>query len=98
MNEKTIVAGSGKVSVETRSNGALSSTASSSSSTVARMRSSIAATRRGVNAREAGRRRRVCAGGSSETIEGCGRWPPSARIFSASGTSGTIGSCAVAAE
>jgi hypothetical protein len=98
MKEKTIVAGSGNVSVETRSNGALSSTASSSSSTVARMRSSIAATRRGVNARDAGRRRRVWAGGSSETIEGWGRWPPSARTFSASGTSGTIGSCAVAAE
>jgi hypothetical protein len=70
MNEKTIVAGSGKVSVETRSNGAPVSTASSSMSTVARIRSSIAATRRGVNARDAGRRRRVCAGGSSETIEG----------------------------
>ena len=37
MNVKTIVAGSGKVSEETRSNGALSSTASSSSSTVARI-------------------------------------------------------------
>ena len=86
------------MSVETRSNGALASTASSSSSTVARMRSSIAATRRGVNARDAGRRRRVWAGGSSETIEGCGRWPPSARIFRASGTSGTSGSWAVAAE
>ncbi len=98
MNEKTMLAGSGNVSAETRSNGRASSTASSSSSTVAWMRSSIALTRRGVNAREAGRRRRVCAGGSSETIDGCGRCPPSARIFSASGSSLTSGSCAVAAE
>ena len=98
MNENTIVAGSGNVSADTRSNGRVSSTASSSSSTVAWIRSSIAATRRGVNAFDAGRRRRVCAGGSSETIEGCGRCPPSARILSASGSSLISGSCAVAAE
>ena len=93
-----MVAGSGNVSAETRSNGCVSSTASSSSSTVAWMRGSIAATRRGVNAFEAGRRSRVCAGGSSETIDGCGRCPPSARILSASGSSLISGSCAVAAE
>ena len=98
MNEKMIVAGSGKVSAGTRSNGALASTASSSSSSVPRMRGSIAATRRGVNARDAGRRSRVCSGGSRLTIDGCGRWPPSARMRSASGTSATSGSWAVAAE
>ena len=38
----------------------------------ARIRASIAATRRGVKARDVGRRRRVCAGGSRLTIEG---WP-----------------------
>ncbi len=98
MNENTIVAGSGNVSAETRSNGALGSTASSSSSTVAWMRSRIASTRRGVNARAAGRRNRVCSGGSRLTIEGCGLWPPASRISRASGTSCTSGSCAAAAE
>ena len=98
MNEKIILAGSGNVSAGTRSKGAPGSTASSSSSTVARMRGSIAATRRGVNARDVGPRRRRCAGSSRLTIEGCGRCPPSARIFSASGTSATSGSWAAAAE
>ena len=98
MKEKMIDAGSGNVSAGTRSNGAVGSTASSSASTVARTRGSIAATRRGVNARDAGRRSRVCSGWSRLTIDGCGRWPPSARIRSASGTRPTSGSCAAAAE
>jgi hypothetical protein len=50
MSEKTIVAGSGKVSVATRSKGALASTSSSRSRTVARMVPLISATRRVVSA------------------------------------------------
>src|SRR2546425_1042145 len=84
---KMIVAGSGNVSEETRSNGANGSTASKSRSTVARIRGSISATRRGVNARAVGERRRVCAGGSRLTIDGCGWCPPADKICAASGTS-----------
>ena len=53
--------GSGNASASIRSNGPLASTASSSSAAVARMRGSISFTRRGVNARAAGLRRRPCA-------------------------------------
>src|SRR3954465_13048777 len=84
MKLKMTVAGSGNVSVLTRSNGSAGSTASSSSVSVARTRGSISATRRGVNARDAGRRRRVCAGGSRVDLHrggvgaggggGGGRW------------------------
>lgn len=98
MNVKTIVAGSGNVSAGTRSNGRAGSTASSSASTVSWIRGRIASTRRGVKARAAGRRSRVCSGGSRLTMLGCGLWPPASRISRASGTSCTSGSCAVAAE
>ena len=98
MKRKIIVCGSGWVSCATRSNGALGSIAASSSLVVSRICGSNSATRRGVNARPVGARRRVCSGGSSETIEGWGLWPPSNRICVASGTSGTSGSCAGAAE
>ena len=98
MKLKMIVAGSGNVSAGTMSNGCVASTASSSSASVARTRGSISATRRGVNARDAGRRRRVWAGGSRLTIDGCGLCPPASRISAASGTSGTSGICAAAAE
>jgi hypothetical protein len=98
MKLKIIVAGSGKVSASTRSKGAEGSTASRSCFRVARTRGSMSATRRGVNAREAGRRRRVCAGGSRLTIEGCGLCPPASRISAASAPSGASGTCAAAAE
>ena len=63
-----------------------------------RIRGSICATRLGVNARAVGERRRVCAGGSRLTIDGCGLCPPASRICVTSGTSCTRGSCADAAE
>src|SRR3954463_16518458 len=72
MKLKMTVAGRGKVRTRTRSNGWDGSTASSSSVSVARTRGSISATRRGVNARDAGRRRRVCAGGARLNIDGWG--------------------------
>ena len=98
MNENTTVAGSGKVSVATRSNGADASIPASTSSRIARTRGSISATRRALNARAVGRRRRVCSGGSRLTIDGCGVWPPSSRIRRAWSSSATSGSCAAAAE
>ncbi len=98
MKRKIMVSGSGWVSPPTRSTGPVMSSASRSSRTVSRMSGSMTATRRGVNAREAGPRSRVCAGGSRLTIEGCGLWPPSSRIRVASGTTCTSGSCAGAAE
>ena len=99
MKLKIIVAGSGNVSAATRSNGW---------DVVDRVEqlgdhrrgcaAPSAATRRGVNARTVGFRSRRCAGSSRLTIDGCGLWPPSSRIFCASGTRGTSGSCAFAAE
>ena len=98
MSEKTIVAGSGKVSVATRSNGAPASTSSSSWATVVRTVSVIPATRRGVNARAVWRRTRVWSGGSRLTIDGAGRWPPPSRTSPASALSAASGSCAAPAE
>ena len=46
-----------------------------------------------LNARAAGLRSRAWAGSSRETIDGCGRCPPSSRICCASGTSGASGAC-----
>jgi hypothetical protein len=54
-----IVAGRGKVSVDTRSNATDGSMASNNWSTVRRIRGSISATRRGVKARAVGERSRV---------------------------------------
>ena len=98
MSEKTIVAGSGKVSVATRSNGAPASTSSSNWATVARMVSVIAghaprrerARRVAAHARVLGRveadhrRRRAVAAVEQD--------------LPASSVSATSGSCAAAAE
>ncbi len=98
MRLKTIVAGSGKVSEATRSNGSAGSIASSRSLTVARIVPSIEATRRGVKARAVWRRTRVCSGGSRLTIDGAGRWPPPSSSSPASLLNAASGSCAAAAE
>jgi len=95
---KMIVAGSGKVKVDTRSNGADGSIASKSWATVCRIFGPICVTCRGVNARAVGARRRVWAGGSRLTMEGWGLCPPPSRICTASGTSWASGSWAGAAE
>jgi hypothetical protein len=98
MRVKTIVAGSGKVSVATRSKGSAGSTASSRPLTVARIVPAIEATRRGVKARAVWWRTRVCSGRSRLTIDGAGRWPPPSSSSPASVLNAASGSCAAAAE
>ena len=93
-----MLAGSGKASAATRSNSAAGPTASSSRAVVASMTGTRALTRFMLNARAAGLRSRACSGSSRLTIDGCGRWPPASRIRWASGTTGTSGACATAAE
>ena len=91
-------AGSGNASAATRSNSSRPATASSSRAVVASIAGIIAWIRVMLNARAAGLRSRACAGSSRLTIDGCGRCPPASRISAASGTSGTRGACAAAAE
>ena len=93
-----MLAGSGKASAATRSNSGSSLTASSSRAAVASMAGIMAVTRFMLNARAAGLRSRACAGSSRLAIDGWGWWPPASRICWASGTSGTSGAWAAAAE
>jgi hypothetical protein len=93
-----MLAGSGKASAPTRSNSGRPATASSSAVAVASMAGIIVVTRFTLNARAAGLRSRACAGSSRLTIDGCGLCPPASMICCASGTSGTSGAWATAAE
>ncbi len=93
-----MLAGSGKAREATRSNSGRPTTASSSALVVVSMAGIIVVTRFTLNARAAGMRSRACAGSSRLTIEGCGLCPPASRICCASGTSGTSGAWAAAAE
>ena len=65
---------------------------------VASMAGIIAVTRFMLNARAAGLRSRACSGSSRLTMVGWGLWPPASRIRCASGTIGTSGAWATAAE
>ena len=65
---------------------------------VASMVGIMAVTRFMLNARAAGLRSLACSGSSRLTIDGWGLWPPASKIRCASGTTGTSGAWATAAE
>ena len=71
---------------------------SSSRAAVASMVGTMAVTRFMLNARAAGLRSLACSGSSRLTMLGWGLWPPASRICWASGTRGTSGAWAAAAE
>ena len=94
---KIVTAGSGKASSWTRSTSPEAGSASTSAVARSRITVSICAIRRAEKAREVCHLMRACSGGSRLDITASGR-NPSLRIACASGTIGSRGACAIAAE